>query len=396
MLEPVGAGQPMRRAFLRVGGKSLAQHQAEAALACGCERIVCLVRTMSPDLAMLQQGVEAAGRVFHSIAAPRDLAGIVTASDELIVFAEGLLVDPVVLSHHLDGGPAVLVQPVETGVPEGFERLDLNHASAGILRIPGRLADPLAELPADANTASALTRIALQDGIAMREIPAAARTGVIWRLVTSEMDAYALDNDWIAHRIGEARGTSPAKWVARVAALTFGPSLLHSGNAGSILGWSAAAATVLALAFAWLGWSVVAFVLLAIAWLVLQTALVLRRLEIAPPILDLDTVSRLALLEWGVDLGLIATMVLAISSSTTHTMAMTIFPPLILVLLLRLIPQVLGDDWTDWIRDRALLACLLILLLLLGVLPGGIRVLAVVLAVIGLILTAGRTRLTAA
>jgi hypothetical protein len=396
MIEPAGPGQPLRRAYLRVGGKTLAQHQAEAALACGCDKVVCLAREMTADLAALQQGVEAAGRAFHSVASPRDLPGIVTSGDEMVVFAEGLLVDPVVLRHHLEPGAAVLVQPVETGVPEGFERLDLNRASAGILRIPGRLVDNLVELPVDSDVPSALTRIALQAGVAMREIPAAARTGVIWRLVSSEMDAYALDNDWIAHRIGEARGTSPSKVIARFAALTFGPSLLHGGNAGAILGGTAAAVVVLGIAIAWLAWTGAAFAFFAISWLVLQTALLLRKLEVAPPILDPDGSSRLNMLEWFVDLAIIATMVIEIGEATTHTVAQTVFPPLMLILLIRLIPQVLGDDWTDWIRDRALLATLLIVLSLLGILPGGVRVLAVVLAVAGLILTASKPRITAA
>ena len=60
----------------------------------------------------------------------------------------------------LDEAPGVLVLPVEAGVAAGFERIDINHAWAGALRMPGRIVAGLGDLPADWNPVAALLRLA--------------------------------------------------------------------------------------------------------------------------------------------------------------------------------------------------------------------------------------------
>ena len=136
--DPAVAGQPLPRAFLRVAGASVIQHQLGLVLALDCQRVVCLARGLSPEVIALQHAAEAAGLQFAVVTAPRQLAGLVTAADELVVVSEGLFAAPAGAVPLLEGrSPVVLVQPVEGALAAGYERIDLNRASAGLMRIPG-------------------------------------------------------------------------------------------------------------------------------------------------------------------------------------------------------------------------------------------------------------------
>lgn len=166
------------RGALRVGGVSVALEQLVLVLSMGCERIFCLANRMTPEIAALQHEAERAGARFQLIPGPHGLLGQVTAMDEVIALADGLFAsvsDAVAL---LEPGAAVLVQPAETGVEAGFERIDPTQASGGALRIPGRLVERLADLPHDCDAFSALLRIALQAGVAQRPLPPPARVTV--------------------------------------------------------------------------------------------------------------------------------------------------------------------------------------------------------------------------
>lgn len=119
MMEPARAGDSTPRAFLRVGGASLARHQLSLVLAAGCERVVCVARDFGPDLIALQHEAERGGARFQVIPGARGLTGLVTAVDEVLVMAEGLLPTTGDALRLLDGPPAVLVQPAEAGIPAG-------------------------------------------------------------------------------------------------------------------------------------------------------------------------------------------------------------------------------------------------------------------------------------
>ena len=162
MTEPAGAGQPFPRAFLRVAGATLAQHQLSLVLALDCQRLICLARGTSPELIALQHAAEDAGLQFSIATGPGQLSGLVTANDEIVVVSEGLFVDPSQAAPLLEErGPVVLVQPVEGALAAGYERIDLNRAGAGLMRVPGQLVERLRELPVDCDIVSSLTRIAL-------------------------------------------------------------------------------------------------------------------------------------------------------------------------------------------------------------------------------------------
>ena len=214
MMEPAHAGGTMPRAFLRLGGATLAQHQLIVALAAGCERIACIARALTPELIALQHEAERAGAKFHMISGARALSGLVTANDELLVIGEGLVAALPDALDMLGDAPAILVLPAQTAVPQGFERIDLNHAAAGLMLLPGRLVERLNDLPADAEPTSALLRIGLQAGIAQRGVAEPAVSAGHWLMVRDEEAAHAAELDWM-QRHTAGRGKAPGMALAR-------------------------------------------------------------------------------------------------------------------------------------------------------------------------------------
>ena len=388
MTEPAGTGQPFPRAFLRVAGASLARHQLGLALALDCQRVICLARGTSSELIALQHAAEDAGLQFAIATSAQQLARFVNATDELVVVSEGLFAEPTHAVPLLDGSlPTVLVQPVEGALAAGFERIDLNRAGAGVMRIPGALAERLHELPPDCDVASALMRIALQAGAQMREVPAAARGATEWRMIRSEAEAFALETAWLKARFADGP-TSPGRALARRGVLSFGASLLHAGNASNAL--SLAVLALLALAgglgrfgFVWAG-----FLLAGGAWVVAEASRLLRSTERRalgqlPP-----AIPRANLLDFLADV-VFALLILADSPRFAgETTVSWLCAPAILILLLSLLPRMLRGNAKRWIGDRLVLGLVLAGATAAGVVLPVTQLLSVALIVLGLVLSA--------
>jgi hypothetical protein len=394
MTEPAGAGVPMPRAFLRVGGVTIARHQLGLALAMGCQRIICSAREVTPELIALQHEAERAGAHFHIVAGARALAGLITANDDLLALSEGLLADPQEAMALLEPGHAVLVQPVEIGVAAGYERIDLNHAGAGALRIPGRLVERLLELPPDCDVPSALTRIALQAGVAMREVPAAARDGARWRLIRDEAQAHAIEHDWLRLHMGERGAPTPTTLLSRFGLWMLGSSLLHGGSGSRVALLAALAVLLMGLGSSWLGLTVFGFVLLALATVLGGSAAILRRIERTSLSLPPASLSPETVLGWLIDLALIALVVRATPLMPWESVVVRIFAPLMLVILIRLAPRLVDRAWAPWIEDRVVLTVLLAIAAGIGLLAEAVQVLAIALALAGLLFPGGKPRIT--
>lgn len=384
MMEPAETGQRFQRAFLRVAGASIAQHQLGLVLAMGCQRVICHARGSSPEIIALQHAAEGAGLQFHIATSPEQIANLVGPGDELIVPAEGLFVEPDKAVPLLEGkAPVVLVQPVEGALAAGYERIDLNRAGAGLMKLPGQVAERLHELPADCDVVSALMRIALQSGIAMREVPSLARLGPAWRMVRSEAEAYEAENEWLRARVEATTGGSPGRWVARMGVLSFGSSLLHAGNASNALFVAVLGSLAIAAGLAWFSLPWAGFVVTAMAWIFVEAAGMLRSAErqamgeLAPPIARVDV------LRWLVDtvLGLI------LLSDLPRFLDEPVFAwlqgPVLLMLLLAVVQRVVAGTTARWIDDRAVLAFVLALASIFG-----LALHAVVAATIGLAVAA--------
>lgn len=398
MIEPAGPDSAVPRAFLRVGGISLARHQLGLVLALGCERIVCIARGLGPELVELQHVAEAHGARFHVVSGARGLVGLITANDELIVLADGLLAEPDKAVEQIEQGQGVLVQPIELGQPDGFERIDLNHSAAGAMRLPGGLAERLAELPADCDTASSLQRIALQAGVAQRMLPSGLRESGAWRLLRDEGEAQLAEGDWFRQHTGITPASSISEIGARVAVRSVGPALMHSGSGGNAVGILALAVALLALGTGWFQLSAPALFLCAAADVLRRAASLLLRIERRSLNLSGSFLPRRLLFGWGLDVVLVLILTWSQARPPEASLLAHAFPAVMLVAMLRLIPQLIRTRWIHWLEDRGLFALLLgIVIIVAGGMPGGlIAALAVALAVVGVAWPDRPSRLTRA
>lgn len=394
MMEPAGPGASAPRAFLRIGGITLARHQLGLALAMNCQRIVCLAREIGPELIALQHEAEKGGAHFHIVAGPRALAGLITANDDLLGLSEGLLADPNEAKALLEPGHTVLVQPVEIGIPAGYERIDLNHATAGAFRIPGRLVERLVELPPDCDALSALTRIGLQAGIAMREVPAFARDGARWRLIRDEGEAHVTEIEWMRLHMGVRGIPTPVTLLSRLALRTLGPSLLHAGNGGAMARTAGLGALLIGLGAAWFTFVIVALVFLAASAVACETAAVLRRIERSSLGEADSSVSMEEVLGGLIDVALVALVVWSLPLAPWESIWQRAFAPVMLVMLVRLLPRLFDRTLAPWIEDRTLLALLLAIAAGFGFLITAVHVLVVLLALAGLLFPGSKPRLT--
>lgn len=390
MLEPAGAGQPFPRAFLRIAGASLAQHQLGLALALDCQRLICLARGSSPELIALQHGAEAAGLRFHIVTGPQQLSALVTATDELVVITEGLFADPESVAPLLEGTrPVVLALPDDGAVADGFERLDINNVAAGVMRIPGALVERLHDLPPDCDAASALTRVALQAGAQMRQVPPEARGGSRWKMVRGEGEALATEAEWLRTRLAPSSSATLSDRIAGAGVLSFGPSLLHAGNASAVVSIGALVALVLALCSAWLGSPVPGFALGALGWVLVRAIELLRRAERQAYSVAAPAIPRADALGWVVDLSLVFICVFALADGSGFAPAALgdrVFAPLMLLLMVHLAPRLLVDGLAAWTSDRGVLALVLGVAAAVGYLGEAVRLLAVALTLASIIL----------
>ena len=385
MLEAARGSPAVLRAELKVGAGTLARYQLALVLAMECERIICIARQMTPDLIRLQHDAEGAGARFHVVPGARALAGLVTANDEVLAIADGLLALPQAALELLQGSAVVLVQPVEQGVAAGFERIDLNYASAGIIRIPGRLVERLNELPADCDVVSALTRIALQAGIAQRELPAEVRDGVRWRLVRDEDDAHGTEAGWIAIHLGDDAPATPGAVLARFGVRHFGPAMLHAGSGGNAVAVGASAMVLMALASGWFGLTATALICLGLAWMVRRAATMLFRAERESLALPVLRERREAVFVWLLDAATVTVLAWSAGAFPWLSFWQRAFAPLMLLCLVRLMARAIDRRAAAWIGDRLLLALILAIAAGAGVLSQAVPLLATILAFAGIL-----------
>lgn len=393
MLDQAGPPPAAKRAFLRVGGLSVARQQAVLGLAMRCERVICVAHSLSPDLLEVQHLIEGAGATFHVISSARALAGLVTAVDELIVLADGLFVSSVQAAGLLGEGQVILVQPVESGLAAGFERIDLNHASAGAIRLPGRLVERMADLPPDCDIASALLRIGLQAGIRQKEIPAPGQDGFFWTLLRTEDEAHALEPQWIRHRTRDEGALSPARALALGLVRSLGPAMLHAGSGARAVVIGAALLGLLALGSGWFGLITLGLGLAAAGWILRDVAVLLARIETDPG-RNRRGLDSAELYGWILDVLIIALAAWGAPAEQGQAVADRVFAPLMLVATLRILPRLTGTRWAGWFGDRALLAAGVAAALTTGFGAIAIQAAAALLAGAAIVVPLGQSRLT--
>lgn len=393
MMEPaVPDGYP--RAFVRVGGLTVARQQLNLALSLQAERVVCLAGQMAPEIVELQHEAEGAGASFHVIPNARALLGLVTAGDEVIALGDGLFASAPAAAALLGQGPAVLVQPIEQGLAAGFERIDINHAAAGAMRLPGRLVERIAELPVDCDAISALQRIALQAGVPQRLLPPLGQDGTFWTLVRGEADAHALEPVWIRQRSGGGEPLNLSRGLARMAVHSFGPGLLHAGSgAGSVVA-AAAVAALLGLGAGWFQFVALGLIFCAIGWILREAGVMLARIQSDSPDRGRIGLGRRTAYAWLID----AIMVLLLAWDAMRVPGAPgwsqFFAPIMLFSLLRLLPRAINHRWTVWLKDRALVGLALGVAVISGAGSEAVHIAALALAAGGLVASSLQSRIT--
>lgn len=393
MLEHTATGGDHPRAFLRIGGITVARQQAALALELHCERVICIARGLSPEVLEVQHLVEAGRAQFHLIGQARAVVGMVAAVDEVFVLADGLFVSAGPTTALLETGQAVLIQPIDQGLAAGFERIDLSHASAGAMRLPGRLIERLAELPGDCDASSALLRIALQAGIRQRAIPPPGTEGLFWNLLRSEEEAHALEPRWIRQRTQGEGALSPARGLALLAVRSFGPAMLHAGSGAPALVIAAALVALLATGSGWFGLVILGLSFVALGWILRETAVFLARIESdgGPGQGALDSRE---LYGWLLDILLVLLTAWGTELHPGQHFVDRLFPPFMLVALLRILPRLVAPRWAPWFADRTLLALLLIAAIAGGVGSEVVHLAAAAAAFVGILIPLGQSRLT--
>ena len=361
-LEPSADDASTPRGLLRLGGRSIAHHQLATALALGCDRVICLADGLPGEVIALQHAAERAGASFQVTGDGRAVAQLVKPDDELLVFSDGLVAAPEAVRTLLGGRSGVVVQPVESGLAAGYERIDLNHAGGGVMRVSGRLAAGLADLPGEWNPVSALLRIAVQSSLRQVVLPQALIDNGRWALVRSDGEAHRLEPHWLRQHTAKRDGNGPGRWLAARLVELLGPALLHAGTRPHIVVLGAAALALLALGSAWFGAYAAAFAGLGIAWLVRRSAAILARVHGERSLgasrwLDPETGFGV-LLDLG--FGAVAAWRLAATHPVANAYVVGGFVALVLLGLLRLLPPLfVGAKWSGWLEDRLVLALVL-------------------------------------
>jgi len=220
-------GSPI--AFLQMGGRSVLAWQVDLVLSLGCERIVCLGNQTGPEIDAVKQRIEEKGAHFQSITTLLELVGQVAAGQEIVVLADGVMLDRSQVPNHLHTGRGVVAIPAEQGLSAGFERVDADYAWAGLLVARGDIVERLADFPPDSDMIALLLRLALQ-----------ARTPLIslGPEVLENGDLFlALDESVLAERAGtlitqSAKRVSwmgPGQAIAARAAQALAPRFLEAG-----------------------------------------------------------------------------------------------------------------------------------------------------------------------
>lgn len=231
-LEPAGEGATCPRAFLKIAGRSVIERQVDLALALRCERVICVAAGITPEILAAQRVAEREGRQFHAVRSIEALRVQVSAADELLVIADGVLPDADLLGAAFAQRRGVAAFPADMALAHGFERIDAGQAWAGALRCSGGDLERLADLPADIDPLSALMRATLQTGRAIVPIPAEALAEGRWPLIDTAQKARSAGRRTVERRFVPAPWSAPLNAAADRITGMQADRLLRGGGSG--------------------------------------------------------------------------------------------------------------------------------------------------------------------
>jgi len=343
-----------RPAFRRFAGKSVLAHQIDCAAHLECVRVVCLAPQHGPDLASARTYAERAGLRFEAVDSLLRLAAQVTADDEVVLFADGLLPDPGEVVNVLAHRPAILAFPDQPAVERGFERIDATRAWSGVLRARGACVAQLADVPPDCELGSTLLRTALQGGTPIAELAPEMLDDGAWQRRVDRQVAAASEWRWITRQARPAPFTAPGLALAERMGLRWARDF-GGGRWARLPHWLAAIACMGA-AGAWFAdWPVTGLGLLLLTVIAIAVASVFDRVEA----IGARPGSRAQILEvarWGADLILV--LVLSSLAMVVPSWLGTVMP-LLAIGLLRLGETIALGRWKALFADRIALLMVL-------------------------------------
>lgn len=373
-----------------LAGRTIARHQTDFAVALACEKVILFGDGANPQAIELRHAAERAGAQVQVVQGVRYLPAAVRGDDQLLVLAQGLLPESLEAFELLQENQCLLVLPAEAGWSAGFERLDRIAAWGGAMMLPGRLVAALDQLPEDAEPVAGLLRIARQAGVPERPLAERELAEGRWRIVRTTEAALAIETGWIDRRLPPVSPFRPTAWLSRWLVGRLGRN--WAGDRSAVV--TPMAATVLGLtisvAAAWFGFAALSFAALVPSAMAIEAADAFRQLKRSIFSPKTSRYGALIVLRLMWDLTFAGLGVLAIDGSRVHRL----FPPLVLLGLLRAPPAAPEYGWRALAADRGLLAGLLVPAAAWGLTEGAFMALALVLLAIRLVAPAGETRLT--
>ncbi|MEZ5708839.1 MAG: hypothetical protein R3E02_05570 [Blastomonas sp.] len=152
--------------FLSFADGNVIMTQMDLACRFGCRSIICLVEQAPEDLDAVIDYAGRLGLKFALVRSIAELSALLTADDEIILIADGLVLaisDAEIAA--IGKGPAILTFcPADSQgeLVHGFERMDINHVWAGLALLRGSDVIAVGQLPGDWNVQSAALRVAVQ------------------------------------------------------------------------------------------------------------------------------------------------------------------------------------------------------------------------------------------
>lgn len=343
-----------RPAFRRFAGKSVLAHQIDCAALLGCQRILCLAPGRGPDLAAAKSYAERNALKFEAVDTILHVAAHVTADDEVVCLADGILPDRAELMTALGEQRAVLAFPDDPALAQGFERLDATRAWSGALRARGESVARLGDLPPDCDMASSLLRTALQAGTRIVELDPGLIVEGTWQRRVERQGLAVREQRWITRQVRLATFRAPGLALAERVGLRWSRDV-GGGRWARAPHGAAAVLAAGAVAGWYAGWPVAALALLLFALTALAIASVFDRVEALgakPGKRDL----LFPVARWIAD-GL---LVLALSSLVLVVPAwLGIALPVLLVGVLRLGERNANSSWRALFADRISLLAVL-------------------------------------
>ncbi len=386
-LANVADGRP--RALVPLGGRPLIAWQMDLAKALGCDKLLCLAEGGDDTSTEVENQAELAGLPLEFLGGPRHLPSKITADQDLVVIADGLVMDPELAREHFLDRRGVAAVADYPGVEKGFERIDPELAWAGLLVARGSIGEQLSDMPADGDTVSLLLRMALQSGARVVRLDELhLSTGEIL-LARAPSDLADREKSLLDNSAAKVSWAGLCEKLASRFARALSPEYLPRGPELAIgLG---ALMLVAALVSSWCGMLALALAVLAIGGFGISVSQALRHLRtrLHGGLLNRKLSMSINAL---VDAAIIGTLAIA---GFSQSWIDAVFEPILLVGLWRLAARLAPAPMRPFWRDRTSLAIILLMIASFGALPAALPFMILFLLFFALI-SEGYARLTQA